>query len=265
MVNRVAIGQYIPGNSFLHRLIPPVKIISLLVVLAALFMIKSFTGLGLFALMVLGLYGCSGLPLQRLVTGLRPVLYIILFTLVVYALTNKGGVVLLRVGRFTVDSLGISGGAFMASRLVLLIWTTLLLTFTTAPLSLAAGIEYLLKPLQRLRVPVAEIALIMTIALRFIPTLMEESRRIMWAQMARGVSFDTGGLRQKIRNLTPLIIPLFVGAFRRADELALAMEARGYQVGAERSSLKTARVGPADWLTLLSAAGLLAVVTISHI
>ncbi len=247
----------------MHRLTPQVKLVSLLVLLAALFVIKSFLGLGLFMLLTVGLHAQSGLPLRRLATGLRPVLYIILFTLAVYALSTRGGVVLLRVGRFTVESQGLSEGLFMVSRLILLIWMTLLLTFTTAPLSLAAGIEFFLKPLQWFRLPAAEIALIMTIALRFIPTLMEESRRIMRAQMARGVSFDTGGIRQKIRNLTPLIIPLFVSAFRRADELALAMEARGYRVGAGRTSLKETAAGPADWLTLLCSLALLTATVIS--
>ncbi|HHX87437.1 MAG TPA: energy-coupling factor transporter transmembrane protein EcfT [Firmicutes bacterium] len=258
MVNPVAFGQYLPGRSFLHRLNPQVKLISLLVLLVALFVIKSFLGLGLFLLLAAGLYFQSGLPFRRLVTGLRPVLYIILFTLVVYAVFTKGGVVLLRVGRFTIESSGVSEGLFMVSRLILLLWMTLLVTLTTAPLALAAGIQFFLTPLQWLRLPVAEVAMIMTIALRFIPTLMEESQRIMRAQMARGVSFDAGRIRQKICNLTPLIIPLFINAFRRADDLALAMEARGYRVGARRTCLKELAVGLEDWVTLFCSLAVLA-------
>ncbi len=265
MLNSPMLGQYIPGESFLHHLTSQTKILSLLIILVALFTVKTFLGLGLFMALALGLYLKSGLPLGRLATGLRPVLYIILFTLAVYALSTKGGVVLLRMGRFTVESRGISEGLFMVFRLILLIWMTLLLTFTTAPLLLTAGIEFFLRPFNRLRLPAAEIALIITIAFRFIPTLMEESRRIIRAQAARGASFDSGGVRQKIRNLTSLIIPLFVGAFRRADELALAMEARGYRVGAGRTSLRKNAAGPADWLTLLCSLIMLAAIIISGV
>ncbi len=265
MINPAIFGQYIPGKSFLHCLTPQIKLLSLLALLVALFVIKSFLGLGLFMILIVGLYGYSGMSLRRLITGLRPVLYIIIFTLAVYTLSARGGVVLLRVGRFTVESQGISEGLFMVFRLILLIWISLLLTLTTAPLSLTSGIEVLLKPLRWLRFPVAEIALIMTIAIRFIPTLMEENRRIMIAQIARGASFDTGGVRQKIRNLTPLVVPLFVGAFRRADELSLAMEARGYRVGASRTSLKKTVAGPADWLTLLCSLVILAATIISGV
>ena len=173
--------------------------------------------------------------------------------------------VLLRLGPVTVESQGVVQGLFIVGRLVIIVLATMLVTLTTTPLNLTYGLESFLKPLRLVKVPVAEIAVIMTIALRFIPTLMEESQRIMKAQEARGADFESGSLWRRARAMTPLIVPLFVSAFRRADELALAMEARGYRVGAERTRMHQDPVTARDWLALLFLALLFAGIVIAGI
>lgn len=250
MSRSITLGQYIPGHSFLHRLDPRFKLAGLLILLAALFTARSFTGLALLGLLAVGLAGHSAVPLSHLLRGIRPIFYIVLFTLVIYALLTPGGVVLLRLGPVTIESTGLSEGLFVVLRLLLLVWFSLMVTLTTTPLAFTEAIEFFLRPLKLAGLPVSEIALIMTIALRFIPTLMEESQRIMRAQMARGADFESGGFFRRAGNLIPLIVPLFISAFRRADELALAMEARGYRIGARRTRLRRLPVTWHDWVAL---------------
>lgn len=265
MSRSITLGQYIPGRSLLHRLNPRIKLLSLLIFLAALFFLQTFGGLGAYLLFFGGLTALAGVPYRYLLRGLRPVIYIVAFTLAIYFFFTPGGVVLLRIGPVTVESAGVLGGLFVVARLVGLVMATLLVTLTTTPLSLTHGLEFFLKPFKYIGLPVAEIAMIMTIALRFIPTLMEESRRIMHAQMARGADFETGSLFRKARSLVPLIVPLFISAFRRADELAVAMEARGYRIGARRTRMREDTVGARDWAAFTFSLAALAAVLLMGI
>ena len=259
MNNSITLGRYLPGSSFLHRLNPRFKLLVLLLFLVVLFTLKTLTGLGLLITLLLLAFITARIPLLYMVSGLRPVLYIILFTIIVYFFFTKGGVVLLRLGPLTIEQAGVAAGLFLIMRLVSLVIMTALLTLTTTPLSLSHGIEYFISPLSRAGVPAAEIAMIMNIAMRFIPTLGEESQRLLRAQMARGADFE-GGFFSRARKFAPLMVPLFIGAFRRADELALAMEARGYRIGAERTRMREEPVAAADWIALIFALAVLAAV-----
>ena len=263
MSRSITLGQYIPGHSFLHRLNPRFKLLSLLAMLTLLFLLRSYLGLCIFLALLLSLLAVSGVPAIYFFRGLRPLLYIVLMTLVVYVFFTPGGVVLFRLGPFTAESAGLAEGMFVVLRLVLLVWSSLLVTLTTTPLALTDALEFFLRPLKLLRLPVSELAMIMTIAMRFIPTLMEESQRVMRAQLARAADFETGNLIRRARSLTPIIVPLFISAFRRADELAIAMEARGYRVGARRTRMNQHPAGAGDWAALLFALALpvIAVIT----
>lgn len=262
MSRSFTLGHYIPGESVLHGLNPRFKLLNLLIILAALFWLRSFPGIIAFLLFFVMLTVLSGVPLGYLFRGLRPVIYIIVFTLLIYFFFTKGGVVLLRLGPVTVEEAGVAGGLFVTARLVGLVLATLLVTLTTTPLAMTGALEFFMNPLRRIGLPVAEIAIIMTIALRFIPTLMEESQRLMRAQMARGADFETGNLFRKAKKLTPLIVPLFVSAFRRADELAVAMEARGFSIGLKRTRMREEKVTALDWSTFIFSAAVLAAVIV---
>ena len=247
----ITLGQYIPGESSIHRLNPRFKIMVLLLLLVLLFTLNTYQGLlGLF-LLVLAAYAIARIPARYVVRGLRPILYIVIFALIIYLFFTKGGVVLYRLGPVTIESEGALLGFFVITRLVILILASLLITLTTTPLSLTHGMEYFMKPLQRFGLPTSEVAMIMAIALRFIPTLLEESSRLMRAQVSRGADFERGSIFRRARTLAPLIVPLFVSAFRRADELALAMEARGYRVGALRTRMHEEKVSSLDWAALI--------------
>ncbi len=237
MKNNLVLGRYLPGDSFIHKLNPRIKIVSLLIILAMLFSFNSF--LGLLILLALGivLFLFSGIPLVHVVKSMKPIMYIALIALFVFFFFTKGGVVLLRFGDITIESEGVREGFFIVTRLINLLLYSLLVTLSSTPLSLAHGLSYFIRPLKRVNVPVEEVTMVMAITLRFIPTLIEESGRLMIAQSARGVNFETGSIIKKAKNLTPLVVPLFISAFRRADELALAMEARGYCIGAVRTRM----------------------------
>ncbi|MFO7952317.1 MAG: energy-coupling factor transporter transmembrane protein EcfT [Bacillota bacterium] len=247
MSRSITLGQYLPGDSLIHRLNPRLKILNLVVVLVLLFALESFPGLLVLLGIALFLYILAGIPFRYILRGLRPIIFIILFALIVYFFFTGGGVVLFRLGIITIETEGVRQGTFIVTRLVILILFSLLLTLTTTPLSLSNAIGFYLKPFRYVGLPAEEVAMIMTIALRFIPTLMEESQRLMRAQTARGADFESGSFFQRAKNLVPLIVPLFISAFRRADDLALAMEARGYRIGAERSSLYEDVIMPRDW------------------
>ncbi len=251
MSRSITLGQYLPGESLVHRMNPRLKILALLLILVLLFSLTTYAGLiGLF-LMALALIVSARIPLRFFIKGLRPILYIVIFALIIYLFFTKGGVVLLRIGPVTIESAGLSEGIFVITRLITLIIFSLIVTLTTTPLSLTHGISYFLKPLGKIGLPTEEIAMIMSVALRFIPTLMEESQRLMRAQVSRGADFETGSVFRRAKNLVPLIVPLFISAFRRADELALAMEARGYRLGAKRTRLHEDVIATRDWAALI--------------
>ncbi len=257
MSRSITLGQYFPGQSLVHRLNPRIKILALLLVLVLLFSLQTYYGLAALLFGALLLIAATRVPFRYFLKGLRPILYIVLFAFIIYFFFTSGGVVLLRVGFVTVESEGVREGTFVILRLVTLVLFSLLLTLTTTPLSLTHGLGYFLKPLRRVGLPTEEIAMIMAIALRFIPTLMEESQRLMRAQVSRGADFETGSIFRRGKNLVPLIVPLFVSAFRRADDLALAMEARGYRIGAVRTRMYEDVISASDSIVIIIVLALL--------
>ena len=246
----ITIGQYIPGESLLHRLDPRTKILITTFLVVGLFFIDSFWGYGLAALFIGIAVLRSEIPAHYLLRGLRPVLVIILLTFVLNTFMTEGEV--LWQWRFlTLTREGLSRGGMLAIRLILLIVGTSILTLTTSPIALTDGLESLLRPGKKIGIPAHELAMMMTIALRFIPTLLEETEKIMKAQMARGADFESGNLLQRAKSLLPLLVPLFVSAFRRADELAVAMEARCYRGGEGRTKLNELAFQLVDYVTLV--------------
>lgn len=237
MLRSVTIGQHIPGDSLIHRLDPRTKIISAIVLIVLLFVVKGFVGYGLVALGIALVVRTSKIPVGFVLRGVRPLLVILAFTLTLHLFMTEGRVIF-QLWFLKVTWEGLFRGLMMGTRLLLLIIGTSMLTLTTSPMQLTDGIETLLRPGKKIGIPAHELAMMMTIALRFIPTLLEETEKIMKAQMARGADFQSGGLTQRAKSLLPLLVPLFVNAFRRADDLAIAMEARGYRGGEGRTKLK---------------------------
>lgn len=241
----VTVGQYFPGSSLLHRLDPRTKILAVIVLSVTIFLPRSWTGYALTAGFILLSVMLAQIPIKFILRGLRPILVFLVIT-VVFNMLMTPGEVLLRLWKLSITREGIVLSLTAASRLILLIVSASLLTLTTSPIRLTDGLERLLRPLSPLGVPAHELALMMTIALRFIPTLTEEADRIMRAQMARGGDFQSGSLVKRIRGLIPVMVPLFVAAFRRADDLAIAMEARGYRGGEGRTRMKELQFSSLD-------------------
>jgi len=249
MLKDITLGQYFPGNSLAHRLDPRTKLILTVVYIVALFCAAYFVSYALvIALLVLSVK-VSGVAPKALVKGLKPVLFIIAFTAVLNLFYTPGEP-LVELWIFTITKEGILTAFFMMLRITMLIMGTFLLTYTTSPIALTDGLESLLGPLKKLKVPVHELAMMMSIALRFIPTLIEETDKIMSAQKARGADFESGNLFQKAKALVPILVPLFISAFRRADELAVAMECRCYHGGEGRTKLHVLRYQKQDYLVL---------------
>lgn len=253
MVRR-GFGRFYPASSPLHALDPRTKLLGTVLVVAGLFFVGSLAGLALFAAAVGLLFVASRVPPRAFLGALWPVSYIVLLTFVFQALFYHRGAIVFSSGPVEVHAGGIRMGFFLASRIVLLVLAAGLLTATTSPLALADGLEILLSPLRRVRFPVHELTMMVTIALRFIPTLQEEAERIREAQAARGAVFDEGGLLGRARSFVPILVPLTVGAFRQADELAEAMESRGYRGGAGRTRYRELHFGGQDALALTCAA-----------
>lgn len=237
MLTNITLGQYFPGSSFLHKMDPRAKIIGTTLFIAAIFIANSLTGYAIIAGFTLFTIALSRLPAHLLWQSLKPLWIIIIFTLGIHLLATPGNVVF-QYSFISITEEGIREGGFMTGRLVFLILFSSLLTYTTSPIVLTDGIEQLLNPFKRIGVPAHELAMMMTIALRFIPTLLEETDRIMKAQSARGADFSTGSIVRRARNMVPILVPLFISAFRRADDLATAMEARCYQGGVNRTRLR---------------------------
>lgn len=241
IMRNVTLGQYFPGESVVHRLDPRTKLLLAFAYIIVLFAIKSGVAYLVLGAASLAVIAISRLPLKMVLRGLRPIMVILSLTVVLHVFTTREGNVLLQFWIFRVYSGGIRQGLLLAFRLVLLVLSTSILTLTTSPIALTDAIEILLKPFRRIGLPAHELAMMMTIALRFIPTLIEEAEKIMKAQLARGADFESGGLLKRARSLLPLLIPLFISAFRRADELAMAMEARCYRGGDSRTKFKVLR------------------------
>lgn len=245
MIRDITLGQYYPGNSPVHRTDPRVKIIATLLYIVALFVVDDFLGflvafIGLEAVIIV-----SKVPWKFIMKGLKPVFLIIAFTLIVNMFMIKGHV-LIQLGIFHITEEGLRMAAFMGIRLTLLIIGSSMLTLTTRPIGLTDGIEALLSPFKKLGVPAHELAMMMTIALRFIPTLLEETDKIIKAQQARGADFESGNLMRRAKALVPILVPLFISAFRIAQDLAMAMEARCYGSGIKRTRMNVMKLGRID-------------------
>lgn len=257
MLQNITIGQYFPGTSFLHKMDPRAKIVGTTLFIVAIFLANTAIAYGLVAVFTLLCMGISRLPLRLLWTSVKPLWIIIVFTMGIHVFTTPGTVVW-EYSWIHITYEGLSMGFQMGARLVFLILFSSLLTYTTSPIRLTDGIEHLLTPFKRIGVPAHELAMMMTIALRFIPTLLDETDRIMKAQSARGADFVTGSIVQRAKNMVPLLVPLFISAFRRADELATAMEARCYRGGVNRTRMKELSITSYDYIGV----GVVVVITI---
>lgn len=259
MLKDITLGQYFPGNSFIHRLDPRTKILIMIAYVVMVFLVQNFIGYAALALFLCLCVLVSRLSPKYLIRGLRPILVFIIFT-GLFNLFLTSGTPVWSFWIFTITKEGIRFAAFMVLRLIFLILGASLLTLTTSPIALTDGIEYLLKPFKKIHVPAHEIAMMMTIALRFIPTLLDETDKIMKAQTARGASIDSGNIFSRAKAMVPILIPLFISAFRRADELATAMECRCYRGGEGRTRLYELKLTRVDFLGWLYAAALLGII-----
>ncbi|ABR32374.1 energy-coupling factor transporter transmembrane component T family protein [Clostridium beijerinckii] len=238
MLKNITIGQYLPGESFVHKLDPRTKILISILFIACLFIINKFIGYTFVVVFLLAIILIAKVPFRFIFNGLKPIFLLIVLTaaLNIFMVRGAEGTEVFSIGFLKAYPEGLSIAAFMAIRLILLIVGTSLLTLTTSPIELTDGIEKLLRPIGKEMAH--ELAMMMTIALRFIPTLIDETDKIIKAQKARGADFESGGIIKKAKSLVPLLVPLFISSFRRADELAMAMEARGYRGGAGRTRMK---------------------------
>jgi len=250
MIRDITIGQYYPTNSILHRLDPRVKLIGTFAFIISLFLFKSLYGYIAVTIFLFSIIKISKVPFRFIMKGLKAVIILLLFT-VTFNLFLTPGKEIFRWEFIRITVEGIQTAAFYGIRLTYLIIGSSLMTFTTTPNHLTDGLEKLMWPLRRIRVPVHEIAMMMSIALRFIPILLEETDKIMKAQMARGADFESGGILKRAKSLIPLLVPLFVSAFRRANDLAMAMEARCYRGGEGRTKMKPLHYHGRDYITFL--------------
>ena len=248
MIRDITIGQYYPAQSPVHRLDPRVKIICTLIFLVSLFVQNSLLGYAVATIFLMIVIKASQVPLKFMLKGLKAIVILLLFTVVMNLFLTKGRETLVHFWIFTITEQGLRVSVFMAIRLIYLIVGSSLMTLTTTPNSLTDGIESVLKPLNKINVPVHEIAMMMSIALRFIPILLEETDKIMKAQIARGADLESGNIIQKTKAMVPILVPLFVSAFRRANDLAMAMEARCYCGGEGRTKMKPLIYEKRDYL-----------------
>ena len=262
MLKDITLGQYFPGKSVIHRLDPRTKLILLIVYIVVLFLAKSWVTYGLMFLTLVLIIKVSTIPPKAVVRGMKPLVMILIFTGILNLFFTQEGKVLFHAGFITVSTGGILRAVQMMARILMLISATFLLTYTTSPIALTDALESLMGPLKKVRVPVHELSMMMCIALRFIPTLIEETDKIMSAQKARGADFESGNLMQRAKALIPILVPLFISAFRRADELATAMECRCYQGGEGRTKMKLLRYHREDMIAFAIGAGLAVTVLI---
>lgn len=251
MLNNLIIGRYVPKDSFVHRMDPRAKLI-----LVFLFVFIVFLANNTWAYLILGLYvlfvtTLTKIPITFILKGLKPIIWIILFTMVFHIFLTKGGELLFQVGPLSIYEEGIRQAIFISLRFLYLITITTILTLTTTPIEVTDGMETLFGPLKKWKVPVHELSLMMSISLRFIPTLLQETDKIMKAQSARGVDFSSGPIKDRVKALVPLLVPLFISSFKRAEELAIAMEARGYQGGEGRTKYRLLHWGGKDTVMLI--------------
>lgn len=238
MMDKLIFGRYVTGDSLIHRLDPRAKLLSTILFVVIIFLANNWmTYLGLALFVGFGIY-LSDIKLSFFINGVKPLIWLILFTVLLQVVFTAGDKVLFSWWVIVISKEGLVNGAFIFMRFVLIIFMTTLLTLTTMPMSLTEAIEYLLHPGKKIGVPVHEIALMLSIALRFVPTLMDETEKIMNAQRARGIDFGEGNLYNQMKSIVPMLIPLFVSSINRAEELATAMEARGYKGGEGRTKFR---------------------------
>ena len=266
MLRDITIGQHFPGNSLVHRFDPRLKLVLTVAYIVLLFAASNPLGLTLSILFLGVMYKVAKIPVKMIGKSLKPILPIVLFTAVLNLFFVSGeGDPLVHFWFLTIYAEGVRYAVLMAVRVMALIAGTSLLTYTTSPIVLTDAIEQLLKPLGKLHFPVHELAMMMSIALRFIPTLIEETDKIMNAQKARGAQLDTGKMMDRVKALVPVLIPLFISAFRRADELAMAMECRCYRGGTGRTRLKVLRCEKQDYIDLAVCIACFAVILASRL
>lgn len=248
-MNNIAIGQYLPYDTFIHRLDPRVKLISSLLFIITIFFVKSFLGYIPFVILLALMIGVGKIPIKSIIKSIKPLIWILLITGLINLFTTDGKTL------FTIFSLratyeGLYKTVFMFIRIIMIVISTSVLTFTTSPMELTDGLEKLFGPLKRFGFPAGELAMMVSISLRFIPTLFEEAQRIKMAQMARGADFESGNVINRAKNMIPLLVPLFINSFKRSDDLATAMEARLYRIGRERTRLNEIKMTRIDTLIL---------------
>lgn len=252
MLKDITLGQYFPENSPVHRLDPRTKILCIIIYIAVIFCIKSFAGYAVLTVFTVLCVALSKIPIKFVLRGLKPIMMFVVIT-ALFNLFLTNGRVLVKWGFLKITYEGVRLAVLMVLRLFFLVLGTSLLTLTTSPISLTDGMEYLLKPLKRVGIPAHELAMMMTIALRFVPTLLEETDKIIKAQTARGADFESGNIVRRAKAMIPILIPLFISAFRRADDLAVAMECRCYCGGENRTRLRELKMKKGDivgWLTV---------------
>ncbi|MDR2569440.1 MAG: energy-coupling factor transporter transmembrane protein EcfT [Oscillospiraceae bacterium] len=262
MLKDITLGQYFPGDTVVHKLDPRAKLMLMVAYITALFIAKGFLA---YAFMLTVLVIClivSQIKPKAVLRGLRPVFIIIMITVTLNIFFIQGETIIFRYRAVTITQEGLLTAVFMASRFIMLIISTFMLTYTTSPITLTDGLERMLSPLKKIKLPVHEFAMMMSLALRFIPTLIEETDKIMSAQKSRGADFETGGLIKRAKAILPLIIPLFISAFRRADELATAMESRCYHGGEGRTKMNVLKMAARDYIALLFGACIITAVVV---
>ena len=257
MMKNITLGQYYPVDSWVHRLDPRTKILLTIAMIVAVFLVKSMVGYALILGFMYLVSKLSNIPFKMLVKGVKPLRFILILTFILNLFFNTGSTMLVEWGFIKISYEGLSTAVHYSLRLVFLVLGTSLMTLTTSPIALSDGIEMLLSPLKVIKFPAHELAMMMSIALRFIPTLMEEADKIMKAQMARGADFESGNLLARAKAMVPLLVPLFVSAFRRAGDLAMAMESRCYHGGENRTRLRVLKITKNDWLAAAGVAVLI--------
>ena len=259
MLKDITLGQYFPGDTIAHRLDPRTKLLLVVIYIAALFIAVNWVSYALVIMVTAFCMWVSKIKPKSAFKGLKPLIFIILLTAVLNLFYTDGTPI---IPGWIITWEGIKKAIMMAVRIILLIVGTFMLTYTTSPMELTDGLELMLNPLKKIKVPVHEMAMMMSMALRFIPTLIEETDKIMAAQKARGADFETGSLAKRAKALLPILVPLFVSAFRRADELAVAMESRCYHGGEGRTRMKQLKMMASDWIALILGIAFLAAVII---
>ncbi|WP_105301071.1 energy-coupling factor transporter transmembrane component T family protein [Anaerococcus marasmi] len=245
----ISIGQYLPFDTFIHRLDPRVKIVGVFLYIITIFFVDDFYGYIPFVILLIAMLAVAKIPIKSVLKSLKPVIFIIIITGLINLITTPGRTIF-EIGPVSVTEEGIYRTGFTVLRLILIILSTSVLTYTTSPMELTYGLEKLFSPLKKFGFPAGELAMMISISLRFIPTLFDEAQKIRMAQMARGADFESGNIINRAVSMIPLLVPLFINSFKRSDDLATAMEARMYRIGHERTKLNEINMGRVDWLAI---------------